>query len=67
MANLTIVGVDDEYPALELIRHYCDQIEDVDLLEIFQNPEEALQYLQKNKVDLVILDINMPYINGIDL
>lgn len=67
MANLTIVGVDDEYPALELIRHYCDQIEDVDLLEIFQNPEEALQYLQKNRVDLVILDINMPYINGIDL
>lgn len=67
MANLTIVGVDDEYPALELIRHYCTKIEDVDLLETFQNPEEALHYLQKNRVDLVILDINMPYINGIDL
>lgn len=67
MANLTIVGVDDEYPALELIRHYCARIEDVELLETFQNPEEALQYLQKNRVDLVILDINMPYINGIDL
>lgn len=67
MANLTIVGVDDEYPALELIRHYCEKIEAVELLETFQNPEEALQYLQKNRVDLVILDINMPYINGIDL
>ncbi|MDH6251024.1 two-component system response regulator LytT [Chryseobacterium sp. H1D6B] len=67
MTNLTVVSVDDEYPALQLIEQYCNQIEDVNLLKGFQNPEEALEYLQKNKVDLVILDINMPYINGIEL
>ncbi|MBB6372099.1 LytR/AlgR family response regulator transcription factor [Chryseobacterium shigense] len=67
MANLTIVSVDDEYPALQLIQKYCGQMEDVDLLKIFQNPEEALEYLKQNRVDLVILDINMPYINGIEL
>ncbi|MEY8761882.1 LytR/AlgR family response regulator transcription factor [Chryseobacterium tongliaoense] len=67
MSNLTVVSVDDEYPALQLIEKYCDQIEGVDLLKGFQDPEEALAYLQNNKVDLVILDINMPYINGIEL
>lgn len=67
MANLTIVSVDDEYPALQLIQKYCGQMEDVDLLKIFQNPEDALEYLKENRVDLVILDINMPYINGIEL
>lgn len=67
MANLTIVSVDDEYPALQLIQKYCGQMEDVDLLKVFQNPEEALDYLKENRVDLVILDINMPYINGIEL
>lgn len=67
MTNITIVSVDDEYPALQLIKQYCDQIEDIDLLQGFQNPEEALVYLQNNKVDLVILDINMPYLNGIEL
>jgi len=67
MANLTIVGVDDEYPALQLIRQYCDQIEDISLLNTFQNPEEALGYLKENRVDLVILDINMPYMSGIEL
>jgi two-component system response regulator LytT len=67
MANLTIVGVDDEYPALQLIRQYCDQIEDISLLNTFQNPEEALEYLKENRVDLVILDINMPYMSGIEL
>lgn len=67
MANLTIVGVDDEYPALQLIRQYCDQIEDISLLNTFQNPEEGLGYLKENRVDLVILDINMPYMSGIEL
>nr|WP_314498967.1 LytTR family DNA-binding domain-containing protein [uncultured Chryseobacterium sp.] len=67
MTELKIVSVDDEYPALQLIKQYCDQIDGVDLLKGFQNPEEALKYLGENKVDLVILDINMPYMSGIEL
>ncbi|MCJ7933313.1 MAG: LytTR family DNA-binding domain-containing protein [Chryseobacterium sp.] len=67
MANLTIVNVDDEYPALQLVRHYCDQIGDADLVASFQNPEKALEFLKENKVDLVIFDINMPGINGVEL
>ncbi|RNA63431.1 DNA-binding response regulator [Chryseobacterium nematophagum] len=67
MANLRIVSVDDEYPALQLVRQYCRDIEEVEVLETFQNPVQALEYLKKNKPDLVILDINMLMINGIEL
>ncbi|WP_412850953.1 LytR/AlgR family response regulator transcription factor [Chryseobacterium sp. PMSZPI] len=67
MANLTVVNVDDEYPALQLVKQYCSQLEDVELLASFQNPEEALDFLKVNKVDLVIFDINMPRINGVEL
>lgn len=67
MENITIVGVDDEYPTLEIIKKYCKEIENVDLIATFQNPTEALTSLQMNKVDLVILDINMPYLNGVEL
>lgn len=31
------------------------------------NGEEAIQYLQKHKVDLVITDIHMPEVNGFEL
>ena len=67
MANLTVVNVDDEYPALQLVKKYCDQLEGVELLASFQKPEEALAFLKANKVDLVVFDINMPGINGVEL
>ena len=67
MANLTIVNVDDEYPALQLVKQYCEQLEEVELLASFQKPEEALAFLKANKVDLVVFDINMPGMNGVEL
>lgn len=67
MANLTVVNVDDEYPALQLVKQYCAQLEEVELLGSFQDPEEALTFLRANKVDLVVFDINMPRINGVEL
>ncbi|ASK30642.1 DNA-binding response regulator [Chryseobacterium sp. T16E-39] len=67
MANLSVVNVDDEYPALQLVKQYCAQIEDIDLQNSFQEADVALEYLKENRVDLVILDINMPEINGVEL
>ena len=34
---------------------------------VFQSPKKALYYLEKNLVDIIFCDINMPEINGIDL
>ena len=34
---------------------------------VFQSPRKALYYLDKNLVDIVFCDINMPEINGIEL
>ena len=34
---------------------------------VFQSPKKALYYLEKNVVDVVFCDINMPEINGIEL
>jgi DNA-binding NarL/FixJ family response regulator len=34
---------------------------------VFQSPKKALFYLERNVIDIVFCDINMPEINGIDL
>jgi DNA-binding NarL/FixJ family response regulator len=34
---------------------------------IFQSPKKALYYLERNLIDVVFCDINMPEINGIEL
>lgn len=67
MKQLQAVGVDDEYLALELIKNYCARIDGINLLATYSNPHEAIDFLQHNEADLLILDINMPGINGIEL
>ena len=34
---------------------------------VFQSPKKALYYLERNLVEIVFCDINMPEINGIEL
>ncbi|KGE15927.1 LytR/AlgR family response regulator transcription factor [Sphingobacterium deserti] len=67
MRKIKVVGIDDEYPSLELIQYYCAQMPRVELVATFQDPEEAFKYLQIHPVELIITDINMPYLNGVEL
>lgn len=67
MKELQVVGVDDEYLALELIKNYCAKTDGINLLATYSNPQEAVDFLIQNETDLLILDINMPGINGIEL
>lgn len=63
----TCIAIDDEPFALELIREFCDRIPFLQLLKTFNNPFEAATYLATNKPDVVLLDIKMPEISGIQL
>lgn len=56
---------DDEPHAIELISSYIKKIDTLELVYSSTNPVEAFQYLQKNTVDLVFLDIHMPELDGI--
>ncbi len=58
------VAVDDEAPGLKVMELYCKKIPFLHLEKIFQNPVEALLYIEEQQPDLVFLDINMPDING---
>lgn len=64
---LKCAAIDDEPLATELISTYIARIPDLELLRTFEDAISGAEYLQKNTVDLLFLDINMPDISGIDL
>lgn len=59
------IAIDDEPLALQLISEYCQRISFLRLEKTFTNTDEASDFLSKNQVDLLFLDIQMPDINGI--
>lgn len=65
--KIKCVAVDDEPLALELLERNIQQNDTFELISLFSNSAKALSFLQKNKVDLVFLDIQMPGINGMEL
>ncbi len=58
--------VEDEPLAAEIIEGYLKNFSEVFLLGKFENTIAAFNFLKKEKVDLMFLDIRMPQVNGID-
>jgi DNA-binding LytR/AlgR family response regulator len=58
--------IDDEHIAHEIIKGYCDQLQEMELQQHCYDALEALQYLNAHKVDLIFLDLNMPKLKGFD-
>jgi two-component system LytT family response regulator len=61
------IAIDDEPKALEVIERYCQKSILVDLKASFREPVKAIGYFNREKVDLIFLDINMPDIDGMQL
>lgn len=60
--------VDDELNCVEVLEILINQnFEDIKIVEKFTSSKKALEFLQNNSVDLVFLDIQMPFLTGIDL
>ncbi|MFD2556073.1 LytR/AlgR family response regulator transcription factor [Sphingobacterium tabacisoli] len=60
------IAIDDEPIALDIIKNYAAKVSFLQLDATFVNAFEAIEYLNKNEVDLLFLDIRMPDISGID-
>ena len=65
--KIRCVIVDDEPLALDVLEAYIEKIEDLELLARVDNAIEAFNLLNREKVDLLFLDIQMPKLTGIDL
>ncbi len=65
--HIRCVIVDDEPPAIRLLKKYVEKVSFLELVTTTTNPLEALQILETETIDLVFLDIQMPNLTGIQL
>jgi len=61
------VIVDDEILALQYLKLLCEQLDGVEVVRAFNDPEKFLAEKDKIAFNLCILDIEMPGINGLQL
>jgi DNA-binding LytR/AlgR family response regulator len=61
-----VLIVEDEPLAQEVLQHYIGKVPGLQLAGVCNNALEAFDVLNKGRVNLLLLDINMPEINGID-
>ncbi|HHV04174.1 MAG: LytTR family DNA-binding domain-containing protein [Bacteroidales bacterium] len=62
-----VLILDDEAPARKLLEEYISHMPDLVIAGSFNNASHARSYLNKNPVDILLCDIQMPGISGLDL
>jgi DNA-binding LytR/AlgR family response regulator len=64
---MKVIIVDDEPRAIDLLTRYLEHFSSLELVATFRNGLKAYEYISKEPVDLILLDINMPHVSGISL
>lgn len=64
---MTCIVLDDEPLALRLLKNYIERTDGIQLGGLFLNPAQALARLNEGGVDLLLIDIQMPEISGLDM
>lgn len=65
--NLSILLADDEAVALRLVEERLNEMENVQVVASVTNGIAAKKYLLEHKVDMVVTDIRMPFMDGLEL
>jgi DNA-binding LytR/AlgR family response regulator len=67
MRTFTLIVVDDHPLIVRFVKQLCTYHNNIEFLRGFNNPLEAKAFLDHNKVDIVVLDIEMPNMTGLEL
>lgn len=58
--------IEDQPPAQRVLQKYIEKHGGLELMGIYSDALNAIEFLQKHSVDLIFLDIHLPKISGID-
>ncbi len=65
--KLTCIFIEDEAPAMNLLKIYAARTPSIEVLGFFDSSIEAVHFLSDNPVDVIFTDVNMPQLTGIEL
>ena len=63
---MTCIIIEDQPPAQRILRKFIQDMGTLKLRGVFSDALKALEFLNKEQVDLIFLDIHLPKISGMD-
>jgi two-component system LytT family response regulator len=63
----TCIIIDDQKDAVKSLTNQINNTKKLQLLQVFTNPLKALDFLKKTAIDLVFVEVKLPYLNGLEL
>ena len=66
MKQIRCIIIDDEPLAQKVIENYLENFSFIKLIGKSENAVNSLKYIKEQNIDLIFLDISMPFISGID-
>ncbi|WP_462253278.1 LytR/AlgR family response regulator transcription factor [Ekhidna sp.] len=63
---ITCIAIDDDPLFLQLIKSYFDEFENMQLLSTHPNPVNGIMQVVKHKPDVLLIDLEMPYLDGFE-
>ena len=62
-----VLIVDDEEPARDLLKNYAQKIDELEIEAVLDNALDAKRTINNNEIDILLSDIQMDDLTGIDL
>lgn len=66
MAKIRCIVIEDEEPAQEVLKSFIAKTEWLHLAAVFNDAIEAMDFLKKNEIELIFLDLQIPGITGLE-
>jgi len=65
--KLSCIIIEDEPLAADKLKGFIQKVTFLELIDVFENPLQGLEFLKTGKIDILFLDIQMEHITGIQL
>lgn len=67
MKKYSVLLVDDEYLALNLLEEYARRIPELEVVAKCKSAQQAITVLEQEQIDILFSDIQMPSMSGVDM